>query len=203
MDKRLINIFGAGGHARVIIEIAECNIDTGIGFVFDETEIEERILGKYPVILPDEIKLAKYPVIIAIGNNKVRKLISQRLHGIAPVLRYPTAVLSTSATFGNGTVVMANAVINAEACIGEHCIINTSAVIEHNCNLDDFVHISPAAALAGGVTIGEGTHVGTGASVIPGVKIGKWCTIGAGTVVIKDIPDGVTVVGNPGRIIGN
>ena len=35
----------------------------------------------------------------------------------------------------------------------------------------------------------------------PGIKIGKWCTIGAGAVIIKDIPDGATAVGNPGRII--
>ena len=32
-------------------------------------------------------------------------------------------------------------------------------------------------------------------------KIGEWCTIGAGAVIIKDIPDGATVVGNPGKII--
>jgi len=33
------------------------------------------------------------------------------------------------------------------------------------------------------------------------IKIGKWATIGAGAVIIKDVPDGVTVVGNPGRIL--
>lgn len=32
-------------------------------------------------------------------------------------------------------------------------------------------------------------------------KIGEWCTIGAGAVIIHDVPDGATVVGNPGRII--
>lgn len=56
-------------------------------------------------------------------------------------------------------------------------------------------------ALAGNVIVGEGTHLGIGACVIQGIRIGKWCTIGAGTVIIKDIPDGATVVGNPGKII--
>jgi len=49
--------------------------------------------------------------------------------------------------------------------------------------------------------MGNGSHIGIGASVIQGITIGKWCTIGAGAVIIKDIPDGATVVGNPGRII--
>lgn len=33
------------------------------------------------------------------------------------------------------------------------------------------------------------------------VKIGKWCMVGAGAVVLKDLPDYVTAVGNPARII--
>jgi acetyltransferase EpsM len=43
--------------------------------------------------------------------------------------------------------------------------------------------------------------VGIGVNVIQGITIGKWCTIGAGAVIISDVPDGCTVVGNPGRII--
>ena len=42
---------------------------------------------------------------------------------------------------------------------------------------------------------------GASAFIIPGIKIGKWATIGAGTVVIHDVPDNVTIVGNPGKII--
>jgi acetyltransferase EpsM len=51
--------------------------------------------------------------------------------------------------------------------------------------------------------VGEGTQVGIGASVLPGIRIGKWCTIGAGAAIIRDVPDGVTVVGVPGRIVGS
>jgi len=33
------------------------------------------------------------------------------------------------------------------------------------------------------------------------VVVGKNVTIGAGSVILKDIPDNVTVIGNPARII--
>jgi serine O-acetyltransferase len=41
----------------------------------------------------------------------------------------------------------------------------------------------------------------TGATVFGGIHIGNHVTIGAGAVVFQDIPDGATVVGNPGRIV--
>ena len=51
------------------------------------------------------------------------------------------------------------------------------------------------------INVREGIQTVIGATIISGINIGKWCTIGAETVVINDIPDGATVVGNPGKII--
>lgn len=49
------------------------------------------------------------------------------------------------------------------------------------------------------ITIGDNCYIGTGATILGPVIIGNNVTIGAGAVVTKDIPDGVTVVGVPGR----
>ncbi|EKC52372.1 serine O-acetyltransferase [human gut metagenome] len=49
--------------------------------------------------------------------------------------------------------------------------------------------------------IGNDVKIYTGATVFGGIHIGNHVTIGAGAVVFQDIPDGATVVGNPGRII--
>ena len=43
--------------------------------------------------------------------------------------------------------------------------------------------------------------VGTGAIVLPGVVIGVGAMVGAGAVVTEDVPDGVTVVGSPARVV--
>jgi acetyltransferase-like isoleucine patch superfamily enzyme len=47
--------------------------------------------------------------------------------------------------------------------------------------------------------IGNGVRIGSNSTILP-VKIGDNVIIGAGSVVTKDIPDNVTVYGNPARI---
>lgn len=193
----MINLFGASGHAKIIIEIAQLN-GIQIKAIYDDNETIQEILG-YPVSLArnDEIKSC----IIAIGNNKIRKEIASRVISLAKPLVHQSSILSDSVVIGKGTVIMAGAVVNSSVTIRENVIINTRAVIEHDVEIANFAHVSPNATIAGGVKIGEGTHIGAGAVVIPNVSIGKWATIGAGAVIIKDVPDYATVVGNPGRII--
>ncbi|WP_339611200.1 acetyltransferase [uncultured Planktosalinus sp.] len=196
---KAFSIYGASGHGKVILEIAQA-LGYTIAYVFDDNENITNLLTHKVTHKPNEIKLREFPVVFAIGNNNIRQKLTQTLNvKVAPPLIHPKAIVSQSAGIGEGTVVMPGVVIHADTRIGSHCIINTGAIIEHDCILNDFVHISPNAALAGDVTVDEGTHIGIGACVIPGIKIGNRCTIGAGAVIIKDIPDGVTVVGNPGR----
>lgn len=202
MENRKLYVFGASGHGKVVAELVS-NTNCKIEALIDDSPKSDN-LGLIPII--NSLKIVEpspeVAMIIAIGNNAIRKKISSRFRdynfftGI-----HKTAFVSPSATVGLGTVVMVHAIINADAKIGNHVIINTAALIEHDCNIADFVHISPKVTLSGNVSIGLGSHLGSGVIVIPGIKIGKWCTIGAGTVVINDIPDGATVVGNPGKII--
>jgi len=192
-------LYGASGHAKVIIEILELNHIPVLG-LFDDNPDIKRLLD-YDVLGPVGKKKVKNPVIISIGDNLLRKKVSRRFNFSYAQAIHPTATISPRAVIGAGTVVMGHAIINSGTMIGQHCIINTSASIDHDCLLGDFVHISPNATLSGGVVVGEGTHIGSAAVVIPSVKIGKWATIGAGSVIIRDVPDFATVVGNPGRVI--
>lgn len=191
-------LYGAGGHAKVIAELAELNHYTEL--LFCEDQISKNIFLDYPVVsnISNEDKC-----VIAIGSNNVRKRLSNVLNNSFVTLVHPMAQISIRALIGTGTVIMAGVSVNADVTIGKHCIINTNSSIDHDCVIEDFVHLSPNVALGGSVLVGEGTHVGIGACIIQGIKIGKWCTIGAGSVIIRDVPDGCTVVGNPGRIIKN
>ncbi len=195
-----INLFGASGHAKVIMDIIKAQGDK-VGCLYDDAPHCTDIHG-IPVYKAGEV-VVQGPMIISIGANRVRKLISGRYPLEYATAIHPKAIVSLSAEIGNGTVVMQGTVIQSDARIGRHCIINTASSVDHECQIGDFVHVSPHATLCGNVHVGEGSWIGAGAIVIPGIKIGKWCTVGAGAVVIKDIPDGAIVVGNPARIISN
>ena len=196
-----MNIYGASGHAKVVIEIVH-SIGGKIDAVIDRNPELKEVLGYRVLHSEEDIDHEKTTTVIAIGNNKIRKRICSNFPGDFHFpLAHASAIVSPSARIDNGTVIMAHATISSEVAIGRHCIINTGAVVEHDAQLEDYVHISPNASVAGGVRIGEGSHLGIGACVIPGITIGKWATIGAGAVIIKDVPDFAVVVGNPGRIV--
>lgn len=197
----MIYFYGASGHAKVVIDIAEQNGFVVGGLIDINPAIKS--LGNY--LVATELPAADYEgqgFVITIGNNQIRKRLANELDGkYFETLVHNRVALSARVIIGEGTVIMAGVSINADVSVGKHCIINTNASVDHDCVIGDFVHISPNVALAGDVHVGEGTHIGIGACVIQGVRIGKWCTIGAGAVIIRDVPDGATVVGNPGRII--
>ncbi len=189
-------LYGASGHAKVIMDILMAN-NICIDALVDDNPLLNELHG-IPVIHSAE-RLS--PFIISIGSNKIRKMIAERLDAGFIKAMHPSAIISSFAKIEEGTVVMQGAIIQADAKIGRHCIINTAATIDHDCVIEDYVHISPNASLCGNVHIGEGTQIGVGAVVAPGVKIGKWSLICAGSVVTKDIPDNCVAGGNRCEII--
>ena len=184
-------LYGAGGHAKVIMDILRAQGDTVEGVVDDNPEVKE--IHGIPVVHDSD---SMSPMIVSIGNNAIRKRIAERLSCKFGTAVHPSALISDTVTIGEGTVVMHGAIIQTDSRIGRHCIINTGSQIDHECHIGDYVHISPNATLCGAITIGEGAWIGAGAVIITGVKIGKWSVIGAGTVVTKDIPDNVLAYGN-------
>lgn len=51
-------------------------------------------------------------------------------------------------------------------------------------------------------TVGDKVLIGAGAKVLGPIRIGEGSRVGANAVVTKDVPAGVTVVGNPAQIHG-
>ncbi|UII23889.1 acetyltransferase [Fulvivirga ligni] len=193
-------LFGASGHAKVILDILKLTNQTVKGFYDDDPNKKE--LWGIPVLgHTDDFEANSGDSIITIGNNKIRKKVTEQISSSYGKAVHPTSVIAETVKVGQGTVVMANVTVNPDTQIGSHVILNTSSSIDHDCILEDFVHIAPNSTLCGGIKIGEGTLIGSGSVVIPNITVGKWVTIGAGCVVTEDIPDYAVVVGNPGKII--
>lgn len=191
-------LYGASGHAKVIIDILRANNEP-VEALFDDNE-EIHHLFDYPVLRSSEVR---GPLIISIGNNSIRSKIAKELKVEYGRAFHPSAIISEEAVIKEGSVVMQGAIIQSDCRIGSHCIINTGASVDHECLIEDYVHISPHCTLCGNIQVGEGTWIGAGSIIIPGVKIGKGSIVGAGSVVTKNIPDGVLAAGNRCRIIKN
>ena len=203
MKDRLL-IIGAGGHGKVVADIA-LKMDRWdyIAFLDDNEDIKTsmgiEVIGKSA----DMYRYIKdYDIFVAIGTNEMRKIIQEKLEirgANIPVLIHPEAVIGREVEIGVGTVIMAGVVVNCCTTIGKGCIINTGATIDHDNLIEDYVHISPGVHTAGAVRIGKGTWLGIGSIVSNNITITSGCTIGAGAVVVKNIGKSGTYVGIPAR----
>ena len=197
MSKAIV-LIGGSGHAKVIIDMIRLSGGDVFGILDDGIPAGTQVLGVPVLGKTDEYeKYQSHPFLIAIGNNKIRRSLAERMDVSWTKVVHPSATVSQYANLDEGTVVMPGAVINAGASIGKHCIINTGAVIEHDNVLGDYVHISPNAALGGTVTVGENTHIGLSACVRNNLDICSDCTIGAGAVVVKNITEPGVYAGVP------
>lgn len=189
-------LYGASGHAKVIIDILRAN-QIEIEALIDDNPAIDSLAG-IPVLHHEAAGLS--PMIISIGDNRIRKKIAGRMSGTFGTAIHPSAILAPDVSIGEGSVVMPGTILQSGVLVGHHCIVNTGVSIDHECIIEDFVHISPHGTLCGNVHVGEGSWIGAGATIIPGVRIGKWSIVGAGSVVVRDIPDNVVALGNPCRI---
>jgi len=192
-------IIGAGGHGKVVADIASaCNYDD-IAFL-DSSWPERKKHGVWKIVndtLPnvDSLKFC------AIGNNARRSeiLMSTGLQN-TPNLVHPGAIVAGSVGMGSGTLIVAGAVVNADSVIGNGVILNTSCSVDHDCFVDDFAHVSPGARLGGGVSVGKRSWIGIGSAICEGIKIGSDVLVAAGATVISDVPDGSRVAGTPAKV---
>ena len=191
MNKKLA-IIGAGGHGKVVGEIALLNQYDTINF-FDD-KISE--IKNFPFGIVGNIELLKKNVknyddfFVAIGDNVTRcdkiSWLKKEKKNIVSLI-HPKSTVSKFSSIEAGSCVMANAVVNAGTNIKEGVIINTSSSIDHDCSIEDYSHISPNCSLSGNVRVGKFTHLGTGTSVHPRINIGQNVKTGIGSKIYKDI----------------
>ena len=206
-------VLGAGGHAKVVAETALASgVASSLAFLDDRCVVLDSlppVLG-WPLIGPLGLSLQASiaahfdAAVVAIGHAATRLHWIQQLQAFGyylPSLMHPTAWVSPSAQLDVGTVVFAQAAVQSQAVIGSGAILNTGCSVDHDAQLGDGVHICPGACLAGEVQVDDRSWIGIGASVIQQIRIGADVTVGAGAVVVRDLPDGVTAVGVPARVL--
>lgn len=201
---KTLYIVGAGGHGRVVADIARLNGYDDIRFLDDaeHPDLKERY-----VLVGTTQLLSQLPpgaVFIAVGDNYMRERLFRQAEAMSwqlPSLVHPKAVVANSVVLGKGVVVMAGAVVNPDAVIEDGCIINTGATVDHDDRIGAFSHVSVGAHLAGTVRVGRHVWIGAGAIVKNNCSIASNCVVGAGAVVVKNIEDAGVYVGVPAKLM--
>ncbi len=199
-------VIGAGGHAKVCVEILQ-SMGERVAFCVADGDSPLRWCVGVEVLLGDaylaELAASGYRrIFVALGENLTRSRLAFEAVSLGFELVTaisPSAVISPSAKIGKGVVIMPTAVVNAEARIDDLCIVNTGATIDHDCVLGRGVHVAPQCGLAGGVRVSDWAFLGAGTIVLPNISIGTEAVVGAGAVVVANVPDGALCKGVPGR----
>jgi sugar O-acyltransferase (sialic acid O-acetyltransferase NeuD family) len=204
---------GAGGHAKVVIDIL--NLMKGYELVglldLDQSLWETTVMGVsvlgddslLPQLQRDGVGLAFIGVGSAADTGPRKRIYQDATATGFKIVDaiHPNAVIALSAVIGDGATVMAGTIINPGAKLGNNVIINTGSVVEHDCTIGDHAHIATGARLAGTVSVGSGAHIGAGAVVRQSINIGERAIVGAGAVVVKDVEPDTTVVGVPAKTL--
>jgi len=203
-DRRVI-IVGAGGHAKVVIDVLRMAGWRPEGLL-DCNPIKRSVLG-VEVVGDDHLSRSLFEAgyrnaFVAIGRNDLRRRLGTQLRDMGFTIvtaAHPTATISPSAIIGSGVVIMPHAIINADARIRDFAIINTGAIVEHDCVVGEAAHIAPRSVIGGQVMIEDEVFFGIGAVARPHSVIGARSTVGAGAVVVGNVQPLQIVAGIPAR----
>ena len=208
---RTIIVVGAGSQGAIVADILLRCREAGApaipaGFVDDTPGRAGSVIVGLPVLgtIASLASIAHDAIIVAIGDNRARRVITERLVTAGERLAtavHPFTSIAPTAFIGEGSMISAGALVLPRAMIGRGVLLNTKSSVDHDSVVGDYAHVSAGATIGGNVHIGDEAFVSLGASVTSGRAVGARTTIGAGAVVLHDIPDDVVAWGVPARVI--
>jgi sugar O-acyltransferase (sialic acid O-acetyltransferase NeuD family) len=116
-------------------------------------------------------------------------------------LIHPTALIAPDARLGTGIFVFMNSVVSVGARLEDFVTLNAFVVVGHDAVIGRGCNLNPATMVTGNVKLGRGVVMATHTSISPKNEVGDFATVGAGSAVISSVPEGVTVLGVPARVI--
>lgn len=205
VPNRLI-VVSAGGFGRNVVSLARSDPAFGQawdvkGFLDDRPALqgvpEAPILGD-----PFTYRVQEGDIFTcALGDPAARRKYTPALLAQAAdfiVLR-PHLHTGDRVTIGRGGLFELNVSIGADTTLGEFVTVLSTTIIGYGVTIGDYCQIGSFVFCGGGARIGNDVVIHPHATVLPGVSVGDGAVVGAGSVVIRNVPPGVTVMGNPAK----
>lgn len=214
MTLPLYAVYGASGCGRGVMPLARAQLAlqgipaAQLVFVDDQPEAAEvnghRVLRYAEFMQADA---SSRHIVIAISNSAVRQVLADRCaaDGVqAWTVQAANAVVMDEVSLGEGAALSPFVTITSNIRIGRHFHANLYSYVEHDSVIGDFVTFAPGAKCNGNVQIEDHAYIGAGAVIKQGrpgkpLVIGRGALVGMGAVVTRDVPPGITVVGNPAK----
>lgn len=207
-------VYGASGFGREVMPvIREAFFKNGMNrdqFVFVDDKPDSDIVNGHRVMTYEDFinsdYLLKYAT-IAIANSKIREVLVQKCtnDGIEFIDVIANNTIKLDEVYlGQGCILSPFVTLTSNIKIGKHFHANIYSYVAHDCVIGDFVTFAPGVKCNGNVVIEDHVYIGTGAILKQGTPkrplvIGRGAVVGAGAFVNKNVPEGVTVIGNPAK----
>ena len=214
MRQPLFAVYGASGYGREVMPFAREQPNTqGLPagrLVFVDDNREANPLNGHRVLTYEEFIAAEASdrfVSFAIANSAIRATLAAKCEGDGVLpwsLRASNAIVMDSVRIGVGAILCPFVTLTSNIQIGRYFHANIYSYVAHDCEIGDFVTFAPGVQCNGNVVVEDHAYVGSGAILRNGrpnkpLRVGRGAVVGMGSVVTKDVPAGVTVVGNPAR----
>ena len=216
MSQPIYAIYGASGCGRSLMPVARQQlyregVNSEIYFIDDSLQ-EQQIVNGHIALNYQSFKDLDSPqkyVLIAIANSQIREKLANQLFidGIQLwTVQADNVVMMDNIEIDEGAALSPFVSITSNIKIGKCFHANLYSYVEHDCVIGDYVTFAPGVKCNGNIHIEDHAYIGTGAVIKQGTPdkplvIGKGAVVGMGAVVTKSVPAGVTVVGNPARIL--
>ena len=205
-------IFGAKGFAKEVLEVCLEKEDRDNIVFYDDvsTDLPDKLYNEFKIMrtlkeVEEYFREVDNRFVLGLGGPALREMAWKKFTSIGG---QPSSMISSSSRIGSfgielgeGVNVMLNSVITNDVRIGKGVLINQISSIGHDVDIEDFVEVCPGVVISGRTKIGEFTFLGSNCTILPNISVGSNVIVGAGSVINRDIPNGCTVVGVPGKII--
>lgn len=214
MSDKLIGVYGASGFGKEVMPLVRAQfveLDKESFVFIDDGQANTDLNGYQVLSYTNFINNSKADkrVTIAIANSQVReKLVAHLNQDSVQHLEIQAAntVILDEVEIGEGSLLCPFTCLTSNIKIGKFFHANIYSYVAHDCVIGDYVTFAPGVKCNGNIHIEDHAYIGTGAVIKQGTPdkplvIGKGAIVGMGAVVTKSVPAGVTVVGNPARIL--
>ena len=216
MKKATYAVFGASGFGREVMPLLRQQLQANgvqpLDVVFVDDAPQPAVVNGHRAMTyaqwlaePAEERF----ITIAIANSAVRQKLVERCQadGVQFIeVRASNVVQLDECELGEGAVLCPFVILSSNIKIGKYFHANMHCYIAHDCIVGDFVTLAPNVTCNGNVTLEDHAYIGAGALLKQGkpgspLVIGKGAVVGMGAVVTKNVPPGVTVIGNPAKLM--